>query len=446
MKKLIAPALTLIMLLAVASPALAQEGTPKSEQKDDVPPGPPPGEETATLSFELAVEGNPPANATFFGNVQTGEGGPGTFVPLTDPDGDGVYTGATTTPRFGPGPRPVPPGVEPLSFGVQIVQGTGTQGSIPGAPITVIRDFGVVPMNDQTFSASASFPDDGGGSDPDDTVEVTFELVIDGEVPEGQFLDAVLVSGDIAFERVEFCSTSDVVGTDLPSCESGETYSGTVEVPAGSAFDFYYNAAQFDESGGPVSMETFYSDTRRFTEDDTVSATYRPDDDPGNGEDTVTATFELTVEGTPPEDATFFGYLGYEPASFQLTDPDGDGLYTGSTPPTLIPAGDTQPALIVQGTGTRESQVVGTSPGEPISTIRDFGEVTFEDDTTLRASVSFESDGGSGSGGSGGGFLSNAADSMRGLLPSTGGGAALAVLGVGVVLILGGLAVRRIFR
>lgn len=443
MKKLVVPALILIMLLAVAAPALAQEGTPKSEQQDDVPPGPPPGEETATLSFELAVEGNPPANATFFGNVQTGEGGPGTFVPLTDPDGDGIYTGATTTPRFGPGPRPVPPDVEPLSFGVQIVQGTGTQGSIPGAPITVIRDFGVVPMNDQTFSADVSFPDDG---DPGDTVQVMFELTIDGKMPEGQFLDAVLVSGDIAFERVEFCSTSEVAGTDLPSCESGETYSGTVEVPADSVFDFYYNAAQFDESGGPVSMETFYSDTRRFTEDDTVSATYRPDDDPGNGEDTVTATFELTVEGTPPEDATFFGYLGYEPAPFQLTDPDGDGIYTGSTPSDLIPAGDTQPALIVQGTGTQESQVVGTSPGEPTSTIKDFGEVTFEEDTTLRASVSFESGGGSGSGGSGEGFLGNVADGISGLLPSTGGGAALAVLGVGVILILGGLVVRKIFR
>jgi LPXTG-motif cell wall-anchored protein len=35
---------------------------------------------------------------------------------------------------------------------------------------------------------------------------------------------------------------------------------------------------------------------------------------------------------------------------------------------------------------------------------------------------------------------------VRGLLPSTGGGAALAVLGVGVVLILGGLTVRRVFR
>ncbi len=58
--------------------------------------------------------------------------------------------------------------------------------------------------------------------------------------------------------------------------------------------------------------------------------------------------------------------------------------------------------------------------------------------------LSFESDDGSGSGRSGGGFLGNAA--VRGLLPSTGGGAALAVLGIGVVLILGGLAVRRVFR
>jgi hypothetical protein len=35
---------------------------------------------------------------------------------------------------------------------------------------------------------------------------------------------------------------------------------------------------------------------------------------------------------------------------------------------------------------------------------------------------------------------------VRGLLPSTGGGAALAVLGVGLVLILDGLAVRRVCR
>ena len=60
--------------------------------------------------FELTVEGEPPDNATFFGNVRTGEGGPGLFVPLTDPDGDGLYAGSTSVDRYGPGPRPVPPG------------------------------------------------------------------------------------------------------------------------------------------------------------------------------------------------------------------------------------------------------------------------------------------------------------------------------------------------
>ena len=50
--------------------------------------------------------------------------GPGLFVPLTDPNGNGLYEGVTTVDRLGP--RLVPPGVEPLQFGVRIVQGTGT--------------------------------------------------------------------------------------------------------------------------------------------------------------------------------------------------------------------------------------------------------------------------------------------------------------------------------
>jgi len=112
----------------------------------------------------------------------------------------------------------------------------------------------------------------------------------------------------------------------------------------------------------------------------------------------VTVMFQLTVEGEPPEDATFFGYLGYEPAPFQLTDPDGNGVYVGSTPEGLVPAGDTQPAFILQGTGTRESQVVGTSPGEPTRVLKNFGEVTFEEDATLSAGVSFEAEGGPGAG------------------------------------------------
>lgn len=133
--------------------------------------GPPPGR-SATLSFELAVECEPSAGATFFGNVQTGEGGPGMFAQLLDPDGDGLYTGIVTLPdRFAPGPAPE--GTEPVSLPVQIVQSTGTRsagaGTLPGEPTSVVKDFGVVPMEvENTFSADASFCDD--GSDDGDGV------------------------------------------------------------------------------------------------------------------------------------------------------------------------------------------------------------------------------------------------------------------------------------
>ena len=123
----------------------------------------------ATLSFELTVEGEPPADATFFGNIQTGEGGPGIFVPLADPEGDGVYTGSTTiSDRFPPGLRPLPPDAEPLEFPVRIVRGTGTNPNAaveaPGEPVTVLRDFGTVPLQEEnTFSAS--FPVEGTGGE-----------------------------------------------------------------------------------------------------------------------------------------------------------------------------------------------------------------------------------------------------------------------------------------
>jgi hypothetical protein len=149
--------IVLAMVLAAAAPALAQA---EADQYD--PTGSPP-ERQATLSFELAVECEPPADATFFGNVRTGEGGPGIFAQLLDPDGDGLYTGVATLPdRFGPGPSPVPPSVEPVSLPVQIVQGTGTRstssGTFPGEPISVIKDFGVVPMEaENEFFASVSF-------------------------------------------------------------------------------------------------------------------------------------------------------------------------------------------------------------------------------------------------------------------------------------------------
>ena len=154
-----------------APPALNVTQIEPADGGDDNDP--PAVNDKATLAFELTVDGDPPADAAFYGNVRTGEGGPGLYVPLTDPDKDRVYTGSTTVDRFGPGPRPVPEGTEPVSLPVQIVHDS-----------EVIKDFGTVKLDgDKTFEASVSFPvddcpiisptpeqcgDDSGGSDDGD--------------------------------------------------------------------------------------------------------------------------------------------------------------------------------------------------------------------------------------------------------------------------------------
>ncbi len=70
-------------------------------------------------------------------------------------------------------------------------------------------------------------------------------------------------------------------------------------------------------------------------------------------EQSVTVTFQLTVQGPPCPNATYWVYIG-PPASefstFQMTDPEGDGVYTYSQ---LVPAGDPWVIQLVQGTGSR---------------------------------------------------------------------------------------------
>ena len=127
------------------------------EPADDSNPDPT-TDTRATFDFELTVEGTPPEGARFFGAVPA-EGC--ISVPLADPDGDGVFTGSLDVPRFAPGPVP-PPDAEPVSLPVQIVQ--ADSGASPCDPTTVIRDFGTVPANDNTFRASTSFEGNGGGT------------------------------------------------------------------------------------------------------------------------------------------------------------------------------------------------------------------------------------------------------------------------------------------
>ncbi|WP_047866452.1 hypothetical protein [Rubrobacter aplysinae] len=139
------------------------------------------------------------------------------------------------------------------------------------------------------------------------TVDVTFELTVDGEVAEGRTLGLDLPgTADIGGT---FCSTA-APDARIPRCEAGETYTATffsignnvstgpLAVAAGETRSYEYTV-----SNGQGLIETFEAGTITPTEDTTVSATYQAGDqgdqnppqdqygpgdengDPGNSED-----------------------------------------------------------------------------------------------------------------------------------------------------------------
>ena len=122
-----------------------------------------------TLSFELAIQGTPPADKSFFGFIPA-EGGIAT--QLTDPDGDGLYTGSMDVPQYAPGPRPVPEGMDPVTLPVQIVETSEAKYGVLLYP-EVLEDFGQVLMDeDKTFSTTLVFD---GPADPVEPVPPTPE-------------------------------------------------------------------------------------------------------------------------------------------------------------------------------------------------------------------------------------------------------------------------------
>lgn len=132
------------------------EGGPPLVEVQRVEPTEEPGDDSVTLSFELAVEGQPPSGTSFFGYVPA-EGGIST--PLTDPEGDGLYTGSMDVPQ-------VPEDMEPVTLPVQIVQTTETRDEFPFNP-AIIKDFGDVLMDeDKAFSAGISFESPGKPNPP----------------------------------------------------------------------------------------------------------------------------------------------------------------------------------------------------------------------------------------------------------------------------------------
>ena len=175
-------------------------------------------------------------------------------------------------------------------------------------------------------------------------------------------------------------------------------------------------------------------------------AVIRPLDGP-LGNDTITITFELDVECEPPAGTIFFA--GASQQAVGLDDPDSDGTYTGTL---ILPAGFYDlgafpvPVAILSGT-----------PEDPQQTIKEFGEVVLEDGDNFSANVSFCDDGSSNNGSDDSGSETKATPKTKAKdsdtevkagakeLPNT-GGAALAILGMGTLMLTGGLLVRRANR
>ena len=154
--------------------------------------------------------------------------------------------------------------------------------------------------------------------------------------------------------------------------------------------------------------------------------------EPPSGE-TVTATFELTVEGEPPAGTEFSASIGAAPDAYgMLLDEDGDGVYVTSLP-------------VARGAES-EVRIWRLDPSNPndlyaplvSSTIKDFGTAQFDEDETFSAIISFKA------GNDDGKLLKNIVGGAKGLLPSTGGGETLAMLGGGALLIAGGLVLRKL--
>ena len=134
--------------------------------------------------------------------------------------------------------------------------------------------------------------------DSGEVVTVTFELAVDGNVPEGQTLALRLDRGSTSrfYEGPSgdavFCSTNG--NPNLPACEDGGAYSDTLQVPAAEPIAFEYGRL------GDGS-EVFYSDTRTFDEDATVRATYTvPEDSEGGSTKSGAEREGPTTETTTP--------------------------------------------------------------------------------------------------------------------------------------------------
>ena len=333
--------LVVAVTLSLAAPALVQPDAGETTRAETTQPVP------VTLDFELTVEGRPPADATFFGQV--GSGMRDVRERLTDPDGDGVYTGSVEyTPSRSPG--------------VVILQGKGVRydddgSASPGAPESVIRDFGRTDVEvDRTFSATASFGDEGAAS--------SGPISATGVVEKPQMTTYMYGSHAITDEETgtPYALTSEDVDLDAYVGEEVTVYGAPVPGYEGGEIE-----------GGPALLEVGEVEPASNTPAREASV-----------------AFELSIEGEVPDDYSFYvessaGDGGVicttdasvvEEAGYPECRPDA--VNTARIP---LPAGEPFDYRVLRSRGTELSSLV-----------LDEGSEVAEDGTVVRASYSAAND------------------------------------------------------
>ncbi len=245
------------------------------------------GDEYVQLTFEVQTSGEVDADATFFALYGLPQS-EFSAVQLRDPDGDGNYTGNAQWMVGG------------KQLVVVLVQGTGTVesqfGVFPGEPVTTIKEWRE-PMDiteDTSFTARVKgavtgddqqAPDN--QQDGGDLVTKTFELKLNGDIPQGETFYAAYAETDR--ENAEatfliFCGDAELINsepTDVDCVGDGTVYTQEIQVPAGTEIRFSFGRI----SAGDDEGEVFHKGTEVISADKTNSAHYTFGTDTGADDD-----------------------------------------------------------------------------------------------------------------------------------------------------------------
>lgn len=221
-------------------------------------------------------------------------------------------------------------------------------------------------------AAPALAQDSNAGPAEDEAVTVTFQLDFEGEVPGWQDFGVDHSMGGEAPIDMMLCTTgAEAGGPDSPLCKTGQTYAGSMEVPAGEpvSFDFVRHDTR-------TQPEHFHGDTRVFDEDTTVTATYSfpsgpvepepPQNEAPASENPQNETPEAETPSEEPESAPEHQYAASGGAASAGASAEAGGAGSGTAPagePESEPAVETTetPAADAPDTGADEEAAAGSS-------------------------------------------------------------------------------------